>query len=49
MSDIIFNVKGESHSPAKFIAKTGKFQLIIDEPEALGGTDEALQVQWSIF
>ncbi|MFQ3182607.1 MAG: putative OsmC-like protein [Polaribacter sp.] len=41
MSDILFNVKGESHSPAKFIAKTGKFQLIIDEPEALGGTDEA--------
>jgi uncharacterized OsmC-like protein len=40
MSDLIFNVKGESHSPAKFIAKTGKFQLIIDEPEALGGTDE---------
>jgi uncharacterized OsmC-like protein len=40
MSDIIFNVKGESHSPAKFIAKTGKFRLIIDEPAALGGTDE---------
>mgnify|MGYP000008697616 FL=1 len=40
MSDIIFNVKGESRSPAKFIAKTGKFQLIIDEPETLGGTDE---------
>jgi uncharacterized OsmC-like protein len=40
MSDIIFNVKGESYSPAKFIAKTGKFRLIIDEPAALGGTDE---------
>jgi uncharacterized OsmC-like protein len=40
MSDIIFNVKGESHSPAKFIAKTGRFRLIIDEPAALGGTDE---------
>ena len=40
MSDIIFNVKGESHSPAKFIANTGKFQLIIDEPATLGGTDE---------
>jgi len=40
MSDIIFNVKGESHSPAKFIAKTGKFQLVIDEPATLGGTDE---------
>ena len=40
MSDITFNVKGESHSPAKFIANTGKFQLIIDEPATLGGTDE---------
>ena len=40
MSDIIFNVKGESHSPAKFIANTGKFQLVIDEPATLGGTDE---------
>ena len=40
MSDLIFNVKGESHSPAKFIAKTKQFQLTIDEPEALGGTDE---------
>lgn len=40
MSDIVFNVKGESHSPAKFIAESGKFQLIIDEPESLGGTDE---------
>jgi uncharacterized OsmC-like protein len=40
MSDIVFHVKGESHSPAKFIAETGKFKLIIDEPETLGGTDE---------
>ena len=40
MSDITFNVKGESHSPAKFIANTGKFQLVIDEPATLGGTDE---------
>lgn len=40
MSGIIFNVKGESHSPAKFIANTGKFQLVIDEPATLGGTDE---------
>jgi uncharacterized OsmC-like protein len=40
MSDIVFHVKGESHSSAKFIAETGKFKLIIDEPETLGGTDE---------
>lgn len=41
MSDIIFSVKGESNSPAQFIAKTRQFQLIIDEPEGLGGTDES--------
>jgi uncharacterized OsmC-like protein len=40
MSDLICSVKGESHSQAKFIANTGKFQLIVDEPETLGGTDE---------
>jgi uncharacterized OsmC-like protein len=40
MSDIVFHVKGESHSSAKFIAETGKFKLIINEPETLGGTDE---------
>ena len=40
MSDLIFSVKGESNSPAKFIAKTRQFKLIIDEPEGLGGTDE---------
>jgi uncharacterized OsmC-like protein len=40
MSDLIFSVKGESNSPAQFIAKTRQFKLIIDEPEGLGGTDE---------
>lgn len=40
MSDLIVEVKGESTSPAKFIAKTRHFQLIIDEPEDLGGSDE---------
>ncbi|WP_417197131.1 OsmC family protein [Bizionia sp.] len=40
MSDLIFKVHGESASPAKFIAKTRNFRLIIDESEDLGGTDE---------
>ena len=40
MSDLLFKVKGESTSPAQFIAKTRHFKLIIDEPEDLGGTDE---------
>ncbi len=40
MSDLSFNVKGESTSPAQFIAKTRNFKLIIDEPEDLGGSNE---------
>lgn len=40
MSDLVFNVKGESTSPAQFVAKTRGFQLIIDEPEDLGGSNE---------
>tara|TARA_B110000091_G_C13805738_1_gene472428 strand:- start:1592 stop:2044 length:453 start_codon:yes stop_codon:yes gene_type:complete len=40
MSDLIFKVKGESSSPAKFIAKTRHFKLIVDEPQDLFGTDE---------
>jgi uncharacterized OsmC-like protein len=40
MSDLIFSVRGESNSPARFIAKTRQFQLTIDEPESLGGSDK---------
>lgn len=40
MSDLIFSVKGESTSPAQFIAKARQFQLVIDEPQDLGGNDE---------
>lgn len=40
MSDLTFSVKGENTSPAKFVAKTRGFQLIIDEPQELGGTNE---------
>lgn len=40
MSDLIFSVRGESASAAKFIATTRQFRLVIDEPEDLGGTDE---------
>lgn len=40
MSDLIFNVQGESASAAKFVAKTRNFKLVVDEPENLGGTDE---------
>lgn len=40
MSDLIFSVKGESTSPAQFVAKTRGFKLVIDEPEDLGGSNE---------
>lgn len=41
MSNLSFSVKGESTSPAQFIAKTRNFKLIIDEPKELGGNNEA--------
>lgn len=40
MSDVVFKVAGESASPAKFIAKTRGFEMVVDEPENLGGTNE---------
>lgn len=40
MSDLIFSVKGESNSPAQFVAKARNFNLVIDEPEDLGGTNQ---------
>jgi len=47
MSDLTFRVKGESTSPAQFVAQTRGFKLIIDEPEDLGGTnDDANPVEY---
>ena len=40
MSDLKFTVTGESTSATQFIGKARHFELIIDEPEALNGTDE---------
>ena len=41
MSDLNFSLSGRNENPTKFIAQTRNFQLIIDEPEGLGGTDHA--------
>lgn len=41
MSDLNFSLSGQNENPTKFIAKTRQFQLTIDEPEGLGGTDHA--------
>jgi len=40
MSDLKFSVTGESSSATQFIGKTRQFTLVVDEPEALGGTDK---------
>lgn len=41
MADLNFSLKGQNENPTKFVAKTRHFQLTIDEPEGLGGTDHA--------
>lgn len=39
MSDLDFSIKGVSENPTKFVAEARNFQIVIDEPPALGGTD----------
>ena len=39
MSDLKFTVAGESTSATQFIGKARQFKLVVDEPEALNGTD----------
>ena len=41
MSNLRFSVNGESNSTTKFVAKARHFKLVVDEPNDLGGTDEA--------
>jgi uncharacterized OsmC-like protein len=41
MADLNFSLSGRNENATKFVAKTRNFQLIIDEPEGLGGTDHA--------
>ena len=41
MSNLRFSVNGESNSTTQFVAKARHFKLVVDEPENLGGTDEA--------
>lgn len=39
MSDLNFSIKGISENPTKFVAEARNFQIVIDEPPTLGGTD----------
>ena len=40
MSNVKFFAKANSESKTKTVVKTRKFEMIIDEPENLGGTNE---------
>ncbi len=39
MADLNFSIRGVSLNPTKFVAEARKFEIIIDEPSTLGGTD----------
>ena len=41
MSNLRFSVNGESNSTTQFVAQARHFKLVVDEPEELGGADEA--------
>lgn len=41
MSDLKFRVRAHSENPTKTIVKARNFEIIIDEPEDLGGTNTA--------
>ncbi|MDO5665775.1 MAG: OsmC family protein [Bacteroidia bacterium] len=40
MEDLTFRVKAHSENPTKTVVKARTFQMIIDEPTDLGGTNE---------
>ncbi|KLO23989.1 osmotically inducible protein C [Marinitoga sp. 1197] len=40
MAFLNFKIKSESENPTKTIVKARSFEMIIDEPESLGGKDE---------
>lgn len=41
MSNLTFSIKGRNENATRFVANARHFQLIVDEPEELGGTDQA--------
>lgn len=49
MSNLVFSVKGRNESATRFVANARHFQLIVDEPEELGGTDQAANPVVSSF
>lgn len=41
MSNLNFSINGKSINATKYIGKARQFNITVDEPEALGGKDEA--------
>lgn len=41
MSLLTFSISGQSENDTKFVAQARQFQIVVDEPPALGGADEA--------
>ena len=41
MSDLKFKINAHSESPARTNVKARNFEIIVDEPKELGGTDQA--------
>ena len=41
MSVLTFSVSGSSENETKFVAQARQFRIVIDEPDSLGGADEA--------
>ena len=40
MEDLKFRVQAHSENPTKTVVKARNFEIVIDEPESLGGTNE---------
>lgn len=40
MGDMNFRIKAESFNPTKTVVKARTFELVVDEPNELGGTNE---------
>lgn len=41
MSNLTFSINGRNENATRFVATARHFQMIVDEPEELGGTDQA--------
>jgi uncharacterized OsmC-like protein len=40
MPKVTFSLSGQNENPTKFVGKARNFEIVIDEPENLGGTNE---------